>query len=190
MQGAPTTAGLGAAHQEAVVDGAPAAQEQAPAAQKQEPAANGQAPGAKGQMAVAESPEQPASLDASTPATERWYEVVAELTMGGVAKMIAEHSVPLIFDETKITLLLSAEHDTLLSDAQVQNLNRGLEQVLGGAISLEIGVGEPSQETPAQRRSRLLAERQAEAESAMAQDTTVQSLLADFDGTLEEVRLH
>jgi hypothetical protein len=61
---------------------------------------------------------------------------------------------------------------------------------LGGAISLEIGVGEPSQETPAQRRSRLLAERQAEAESAMAQDTTVQSLLADFDGTLEEVRLH
>jgi hypothetical protein len=36
----------------------------------------------------------------------------------------------------------------------------------------------------------LLAERQAEAESAMAQDTTVQSLLADFDGTLEEVRLH
>ena len=197
MQGAPTTAGLGAAHQEAVVDGAPAAQEQAPAAQeqapaaqKQEPVANGQALGAKGQMAVAESPEQPASLDASTPATERWYEVVAELTMGGVAKMIAEHSVPLIFDETKITLLLSAEHDTLLSDAQVQNLNRGLEQVLGGAISLEIGVGEPSQETPAQRRSRLLAERQAEAESAMAQDTTVQSLLADFDGTLEEVRLH
>ena len=92
--------------------------------------------------------------------------------------MIAEHSVPLIFDETKITLLLSAQHDTLLSDAQVQNLNRGLEEALGCAITLEIDVGEPSQE------------RQAEAERAMAQDTTVQSLLADFDGTLEEVRLH
>jgi DNA polymerase-3 subunit gamma/tau len=78
----------------------------------------------------------------------------------------------------------------LLSDAQVQNLNRGLEEVLGRAIALEIDVGEPPQETPAQRRARLLAERQAEAEDAMAQDTTVQSLLADFDGTLEEVRLH
>ena len=40
--------------------------------------------------------------------------------MGGVAKMIAEHSVPLTLDESKITLLLSAQHDTLLSDVQVQ----------------------------------------------------------------------
>ena len=189
-QSAPTESGSGSAHlssepahQKAVVDVAPAAEPPAPAAEER-------ASGAKDQKAVAESSEQPVSLDASTPATERWYEVVAQLTMGGVAKMIAEHSVPLIFDETKITLLLSAQHDTLLSDAQVQNLNRGLEEALGCAITLEIDVGEPSQETPAQRRGRLLAERQAEAESAMAQDTTVQSLLADFDGTLEEVRLH
>ena len=104
--------------------------------------------------------------------------------------MIAEHSVPLFFDETKIALLLNAQHDTLLSDAQVQNLNRGLEEVLGHVITLEIEVGELTQETPAARRSRLLDERQAKAESAMRQDATVQSLLADFDGTLEEVRLH
>ena len=175
-QGATTLAGHASVHmspeparQQAVVDEAPAAEKQTP---------------------VAVSPTQQVALDAPTPATERWYEVVAQLSMGGVAKMIAEHSVPLIFDETNITLLLSAQHDTLLSDAQVQNLNRGLEEVLGCAITLDIDVGEPPQETPAQRRSRLLDERQAEAENAMAQDSTVQSLLADFDGTLEEVRLH
>lgn len=175
-QGATTLAGHASVHmspeparQQAVVDETPAAEKQTP---------------------VAVSPTQQVALDAPTPATERWYEVVAQLSMGGVAKMIAEHSVPLIFDETNITLLLSAQHDTLLSDAQVQNLNRGLEEVLGCAITLDIDVGEPPQETPAQRRSRLLDERQAEAENAMAQDSTVQSLLADFDGTLEEVRLH
>ena len=37
---------------------------------------------------------------------------------------------------------------------------------------------------------RLRAERQAEAEAAMREDATVQSLLADFDGKLEEVHLH
>ena len=183
LQGAQTPTGSTAARvspepatQEAIADKVPGAEEQAPAAQIQK--------------TTTESSAQAVRLDAPSPATERWYDVVAQLAMGGVAKMIAEHSVPLIFDETKITLLLSPQHDTLLSDAQVQNLNRGLEDVLGRAIALEIDVGEPPQETPAQRRARLLAERQAEAEDAMAQDTTVQSLLADFDGTLEEVRLH
>ncbi len=183
LQGAQTPTGSAAARvspepatQKAIADKAPGAEEQAPVAQIQKTAT--------------ESSAQAVRLDAPSPATERWYDVVAQLAMGGVAKMIAEHSVPLIFDETKITLLLSPQHDTLLSDAQVQNLNRGLEDVLGRAIALEIDVGEPPQETPAQRRARLLAERQAEAEDAMAQDTTVQSLLADFDGTLEEVRLH
>jgi DNA polymerase-3 subunit gamma/tau len=190
LQGAQTPTGSAAARvspepatQEAIADKAPGAEERAPAAQRQ-------APGAQIQKTPTESSAQAVRLDAPSLATERWYDVVAQLAMGGVAKMIAEHSVPLIFDETKITLLLSPQHDTLLSDAQVQNLNRGLEDVLGRAIALEIDVGEPPQETPAQRRARLLAERQAEAEDAMAQDTTVQSLLADFDGTLEEVRLH
>ena len=93
---------------------------------------------------------RPAALAAQIPSTERWYEIVAQLTIGGVAKMIAEHSVPSSFDETKITLMLSAQHDTLLSDAQVQNLNRGLEEVLGHAITLEIEVGEPHKRLPQQ----------------------------------------
>ena len=183
LQGAQTPTGSTAASvspeptsQEAIADKAPGAEEQAPSAQMQKTAT--------------ESSALAARLDAPSPATKRWYDVVAQLALGGVAKMIAEHSVPLIFDETKITLLLSPQHDTLLSDAQVQNLNRGLEEVLGRAIALEIDVSAPPEETPAQRRGRLLAERQAEAEDAMAQDTTVQSLLADFDGTLEEVRPH
>ncbi|NCF45052.1 MAG: DNA polymerase III subunit gamma/tau [Proteobacteria bacterium] len=121
---------------------------------------------------------------------ERWYAVVAELTIGGVAKMIAEHSVPLVFDETQIELQLSADHDTLLSDAQVQNLQRALQSILGETLEIAVKVGEPVEETPAQRRARLLAQRQAEAEAAMREDATVQALLADFDGKLEEVRLH
>lgn len=134
-------------------------------------------------LAVPEPSEPSAEL-------ERWYALVAELTMGGVAKMIAEHSVPVILDGEQISLTLSVEHDTLLSEAQVQNLNRGLEVVLGHPVTLQIQAGEITVETPAQRRSRLLAERQADAEKAMRDDVTVQSLLADFDGKLEDVRLH
>jgi hypothetical protein len=57
-------------------------------------------------------------------------------------------------------------------------------------MQVEIRVGVLGSETPAQRRGRLLAERQAAAEESMRQDSTVQGLLAEFDGKLEEVRLH
>jgi len=127
---------------------------------------------------------------ADADALERWYAIVAELSMGGVAKMIAEHSVPEFLDQTSAHLVLSTEHDTLLNDAQVANLRRGLEECLGHSMQIEVRVGTLNSETPAQRRGRLLAERQAAAEQSMREDTTVQSLLAEFDGTLEEVRLH
>ena len=127
---------------------------------------------------------------ADADALERWYAIVAELNMGGVAKMIAEHSVPEFLDQTSAHLVLSVEHDTLLSDAQVINLRRGLEDCLGHPMQVEIRVGVLGSETPAQRRGRLLAERQAAAEESMRQDSIVQGLLAEFDGKLEEVRLH
>lgn len=122
--------------------------------------------------------------------TESWYALVDQLSLGGVAKMIAEHSVPISLGESEIRLLLSREHDTLLNDAQVKNLQRGLSDLLSSDLSVRVEVGEPGIETPAQRKVRLRAERQAEAEAAMREDETVQSLLADFDGKLEEVHLH
>ena len=121
---------------------------------------------------------------------ERWYVLVDQLSLGGVAKMIAEHSVPISLGESEITLLLNREHDTLLNDAQVKNLQRGLSDLVSSDLSLRVEVGELGAETPAQRKVRLRAERQAEAEAAMREDETVQSLLADFDGKLEEVHLH
>jgi len=86
--------------------------------------------------------------------------------------------------------VLSAEHDTLLSEAQRVSLGRALEQSLGHEIALEIRAGTAPFETPAQRRGRLQAERQAAAETAMQEDENVRALLAEFDGQLEEVRLH
>ncbi len=122
--------------------------------------------------------------------TERWYALVDQLRLGGVAKMLAEHCIPTSLGESEIMLLLSREHDTLLNDVQVKNLQRGLSDLLSTDLSVRVEVGEPRTETPAQRKVRLRAERQGEAEAAMRENETVQSLLADFDGKLEEVYLN
>ena len=158
------------------------------------------APAAETSSADAEPSHDSPSTEAKAPVVaagsdaERWnaiwYAMVDELSLGGVAKMIAEHSMPVSFSDSAIMLVLSREHDTLLNDAQVQNLQRGLSEVAGKNVSVSVEVGEPNAETPAQRKVRQRAERQAEAEAAMREDATVQSLLADFDGKLEEVHLH
>ena len=53
------------------------------------------------------STETTAPIASAGPDAERWYAMVNQLSLGGVAKMIAEHSIPSSFSESAITLLLS-----------------------------------------------------------------------------------
>jgi DNA polymerase-3 subunit gamma/tau len=117
-----------------------------------------------------------------------WHELVQSLTIGGVARMIAEHSVPLSFALPNIALLLSSQHDMLLSDAQVINLARGLNEVCDQTVNLTVEVGNVKEETPSDYRARIAHERQISAEQSLQADETVKSLLADFGGSIDEVK--
>jgi hypothetical protein len=117
-----------------------------------------------------------------------WHELVHSLTLGGVARMIAEHSVPLSFALPNVALLLSKQHDMLLSDVQVINLGRGLSEVCDQAVNLTVEIGDVREETPAVYRARLAHERQISAEQALQADETVKSLLADFGGSIDEIK--
>ena len=117
-----------------------------------------------------------------------WHELVKRLTIGGVARMIAEHSVPLSFALPNVALLLSSQHDMLLSDAQVVNLARGLSEVCDQKVNLTVEVGNVGEETPSVYRARLAHERQISAEQSLQQDETVKRLLADFGGSIDEVK--
>jgi DNA polymerase-3 subunit gamma/tau len=117
-----------------------------------------------------------------------WHELVKRLTIGGVARMIAEHSVPLSFALPNVALLLSAQHDMLLSDAQVVNLARGLSEVCDQTVNLTVEVGNVREETPSVYRARLAHERQISAEQSLQEDETVKGLLADFGASIDEVK--
>jgi DNA polymerase-3 subunit gamma/tau len=139
------------------------------------------------------APVQPAQVGGEWPDTisgealQYWYELVNALAIGGVAKMIAEHSVPIALALPEVRLLLSAEHDMLLSDVQSQNLQRALSDLCERKIALTIDVGNVEEETPAVYRARLALERQLSAEQTLREDATVKSLLADFDGKIDGV---
>ncbi len=136
--------------------------------------------------------DMPANQSAPEPqrAGERstWLELVAELDLGGVARMIAEHSVLVTRDANTFNLMLDRAHDTLLSDNLVEAIRRALSDVIGEKVGLSISAGDVEEETPAQVRERLAAQRQRDAELVLEKDATVQSLLGEFGGRLDGVR--
>ena len=105
--------------------------------------------------------------------------------------MIAEHSIPTSLGESEVILLLSREHDMLLNDAQVKNLQRGLSELLSSDLNVSVVAGVAwYRDTCSAQGATTGGARQAEAEAAMREDETVRSVIADFDGKLEEVQLH
>jgi DNA polymerase-3 subunit gamma/tau len=129
------------------------------------------------------TPDSTGNLD-----QEPWYTIVEALTIGGVSRMIAEHAIIVEFELPKISLRLDEKHDMLLNEAQRQTLERAITEQMGKAVTLSVEIGRTAQETPSQRKSRLSDERQQAAEAAIADDATVNNLLADFGGQLDEVR--
>ncbi len=153
----------------------------------------GASPSTKGKPATAERPPSQDSAGAvgveSTLADgTRWHEVVESLEIGGVARMIAEHSVVGSHEGDRLRLTLDTAHDTLLNPSQQTALQRALARGMGSDLLLEIEVGRCTAETPAQRNARIAAERQQQAEQTLKRDGVVQSLLSEFDGTLGDVK--
>jgi len=117
-----------------------------------------------------------------------WYGMVDALSIGGIARMIAEHSIIDIYEPPRVRLVLDENHEMLLSDGSELSLARALTEVVGEEVELTVAIGACEQELPAQRKARMNEERQQAAEAAIADDSTVKNLLADFGGRLDEVR--
>lgn len=117
-----------------------------------------------------------------------WFKLVDQLPVGGVTRMIAEHSTLQRMQLPHVSLLLDQGHDTLLSPGQIGHLSRALQDVLGAEVQLEVQTGRSAQETPAARRERESRERQKMAEHAIAADDKVNQLLAEFGGRVDEIR--
>lgn len=138
----------------------------------------------------AQSETTPAPRTAIDPAlADRWYQLVDQLNLTGVARMLAEHALPLSLDGATVSLALDAGHDMLLVDVQQQRLADALSEQAGTRVELTVQLHELDRESPAQRRLRLHAERQAAAEAATRADATVNLLLNTFGGEVRRVTL-
>ena len=98
-----------------------------------------------------------------------------------MAGELAHHCDLLGLADGRLTLSLDPAAEHLRSPGIEEHLRVALEGALGGPLRLDVRVSRPSQETPAQRRTREQEERRQGALAAMESDLVAQRLREQLD---------
>ena len=159
------------------------------------PAAAPSPPPVAEQKAPPERKAPPASappLDAGEQTAQTdddWPAIVHSIGARGVAKMILDNTNLLTRSDERWLVLLDETNASLLNDKRRGEIARLASAFQGREVAVEFQMGKPNHETPAQNRQRQQQQQQAQAEALLMNDANVQSLLKEFDGRLEAVRL-
>jgi DNA polymerase-3 subunit gamma/tau len=119
----------------------------------------------------------PPSLDVS----EDWHQLVSEMGLEGLEGQLARHCAFGSWEGNRLHLVLDPSAATMRVAGAEQRLGAALAGALGRPLSLQIAESSPPAETPAERKRRLDAERQAEAEQSMMRDPVAAALRARFN---------
>ncbi|MDQ7075662.1 MAG: DNA polymerase III subunit gamma/tau [Gammaproteobacteria bacterium] len=115
---------------------------------------------------------------------QSWAEIIEAAHLRGLPYELATHCVLLEKRENVLRLQMNAEHGHLQKPRFVQGLTAALSDYYQHAVTLRFEQGaaqnEVQGETPAQRRQRLVKERQQAAEQAIMNDSNVQALQQQF----------
>ena len=140
--------------------------------------------------AVTQAPTHVATSDAqpvtSAPPAESmaelsWKDLVQTLDLKGMLAELANHCDAKHWQSPNLTLVLEQEHAQLHNDTFVQRLQDRLSEHFGTSIRLQIELGQPMTETPAQATAREAQTEFAAAVNSIEQDPLVQNLKQRFD---------
>jgi DNA polymerase-3 subunit gamma/tau len=114
-----------------------------------------------------------------------WLAVVAELRLGGMAKMLADHCELVSQAGDAVTLRVGEAHKHLLDRTYQDRLVGALRDKYGATLSVTFEVGAAAEQTPQQVRTRIKEARQAEAVAAIESDPFVRELVDQFGGRID-----
>lgn len=145
------------------------------------PPSTGSGPTANPIPAPTQVADSPSAVD-----DQNWTRIVESLRLGGMVRELAMHCSWSGKEGSRVRLMLDPAHAQLRSDSLEKRLTEALQSHFGTAVRLQIEIAKTEQATPAQERARDTAERQAEAEAAVAHDPNVQAMQELFAAQIRE----
>ena len=113
-----------------------------------------------------------------------WHQVVDALSLGGIAKQLANNCVYDFWDGVTLSLKLDQAHQHMLVESTEQRLHKALEAYIGREIKLKIAPESVQIATPAKLQAQATADRQKEAEVAVQEDPMVLALEAQLGASI------
>jgi len=115
-----------------------------------------------------------------------WPDLVNQLKLLGMAKMLAHHSEAKSMTTDAIELLVPEVHKHLLDKKYQKTIQTAVDTFLGRSIKLDFSVGSITGMTPVAIQQRENEEKQANAIAAIEKDPIVQDLVDSFDAKIIE----
>ena len=119
-----------------------------------------------------------------------WAELVGKLKLGGMARMLAQHSHLTRVEGNRVDLCVPEAHRHLLEKPYRDKLQTALEEHFGRRLKVEFALGQPGALTPAELDDRERRQKQREAVEAIDRDPFVRELVEHLDARVvdESVR--
>jgi DNA polymerase-3 subunit gamma/tau len=142
-------------------------------------------------MAAEPGPVQTSTMETSSmqpgqiQSDQDWPSIVADLKLGGMARMLADQCELKSFDGSAMCLGLAEAHKHLLDKIYQEKLEAALRQKFGAQLKVKFEVGAVSGQSPVEVRARAKAEKQAEAVAAIETDPFIRDLVEQFDARVD-----
>jgi DNA polymerase-3 subunit gamma/tau len=113
-----------------------------------------------------------------------WPQLVQQLKLTGMAKMLAQHCEAQTVSAEKAELCVPEAHKHLLEKKYQDKIQAALNAHFGKPVALKFSVGAITGLTPVALQQREEEQKQADAIAAMESDPVVQELIEQFDAKL------
>jgi DNA polymerase-3 subunit gamma/tau len=133
-------------------------------------------------------PDTSFKVEISTLETD-WHQLVPQLKLTGLVKVLAEHCTVLEWTTEKIHLTLAVSQKPLLNKRHQERLGEALNHYFGKVFLLNITVGETNGETVAVRQQRIKNETEETIQKEITDDPAIQKLMQTFNAKIENITL-
>jgi DNA polymerase III subunit gamma/tau len=137
--------------------------------------------------------DAPPASDVATPnantESASWAEIVEQLGLTGMARMLAQHCELVTMDARRVELNLPRTHERLLEKTYQERIRDTLQERYGANLQLTLRVGEGNGSSPAEIADRERQRNQARAIAEIEQDPFVRELVDNFDARVNEASI-